>query len=147
MTQRLLGCRTGQIAQGGRFFSWGSCLVSIDKVLAQVAPVRCRGEAKVEFFEAALRCRCTPCLQASLLAAGSMHPQNLLCPAKLRGSRPNVLAVWEKGGQWMEDVPRPFHRLLFWSWCSSQNSAGGRGARVMQGRLPYGDVHNAEHVH
>lgn len=24
---------------------------------------------------------------------------------------------------------------------------GGIGARVMQVRLPYGDVHNAEHVH
>lgn len=70
-------------------------------------------------------------------------PQILLCPPKLRGSHPNVLAVWEKGGQWTEAVPRlgglstgcsfgagEVHRALL----------GGREGRGMQARLPHGDV-------
>ena len=34
-------------------------------------------------------------------------PQILRCPPKLRGSSPNILAVWEEGEQWVQAVSRP----------------------------------------
>lgn len=83
----------------------------------------------IKFFEVALKCRCTTCLQTSPLAAGNFHTPNLALPTQAQrvmskspcciGGRRTVhascLQTW-----W------PFHRLLFQSWGRSQSFSGGK---------------------